>query len=77
MRMEIKPLESGSITVELSGGTVRSLSSYTMESPPQSSERPKVAQRAVRAGAGYEVDALWLIFPFSVTRVKKIECNNE
>ena len=43
------------ITVELSGGTARSLSSCTIESPVQSPQRLSVAQRAVRAGAGYEV----------------------
>ena len=33
------------ITVELSGGTARSLSSCTIGSPAQSSQRPNVAQR--------------------------------
>ena len=34
--------------------TARSLSSCTIESPPQSSHGPSVAQRAVRAGAGHD-----------------------
>ena len=46
------------ITVELSGGTARTLSSCTIESPPQSSQGPSVAQRAVRAGAGYDLRGL-------------------
>jgi len=50
---EIKPPRGSRITVELSGGTARSLSSCTIGSPLQSFQRPNVAQRAVRAAAGY------------------------
>ena len=41
------------VTVELGGGTARSLSPCTIGSPLQSFQRPSVAQRAVKAGAGY------------------------
>ena len=40
------------ITVELNDLATRSLSSCTIVSPAQSSQRPSVAQRAARAGAG-------------------------
>ena len=43
-----------SITVESNGGTARSLSSCTIESPPQSSQGPSVAQRAVRAATPFD-----------------------
>ena len=52
-----------SIAVELSGGTARSRSSCTIESPAQSSQRPSVAQTAARAGAGFDLDKVVPIRP--------------
>ena len=44
-------IDGSRITVELTGGTARSLSSCTIESASQSSHRPRAAQRAARGAA--------------------------